>query len=198
MMRDLDRRFAFPPPSERGIAIPSEQKKWGLAEILALFGTRFCVIIQASKVRLTGQGGDTVNDENLKPLQANTERAREIGRLGGIASGEARRKKRTMREAAQQILSGGLMFGDDNTRAILAALGIDVPTNADGLVLVATLKAGAGDIEAMRFVRDTGGEVPTSKVEVGGIEDKPIEVIDLSALSDAQLQELAAKRLESE
>lgn len=139
-----------------------------------------------------------MNDENLKPLQANTERAREIGRLGGIASGEARRKKRTMREAAQQILSGGLMFGDDNTRAILAALGIDVPTNADGLVLVATLKAGAGDIEAMRFVRDTGGEVPTSKVEVGGIEDKPIEVIDLSALSDAQLQELAAKRLESE
>lgn len=90
------------------------------------------------------------------------------------------------------------MFGDDNTRAILAALGIDVPTNADGLVLVATLKAGAGDIEAMRFVRDTGGELPTNKVEIGGIEDKPIEVIDLSALSDTQLQELVAKRLESE
>ena len=139
-----------------------------------------------------------MNDENLKPLQANTERAREIGRLGGIASGEARRKKRTMREAAQQILSGGLVFGDENTKAILAALGIDVPTNADGLVLVATLKAGAGDIEAMRFVRDTGGEVPTSKVEVGGIEDKPIEVLDLSALTDAQLQELAARRMESE
>lgn len=138
------------------------------------------------------------NEQNLKPLQANTERAREIGRMGGIASGEARRKKRTMREAAQQILSGGLVFGDENTRAILAALGIDVPTNADGLVLVATLKAAAGDMEAARFVRDTGGELPTAKVEVGGIEDKPIEVLDLSALTDSQLQEIARRRLEAE
>lgn len=138
------------------------------------------------------------NEENLKPLQANTDRARETGRLGGIASGEARRKKRTMKEAAQQILSGGLVFGDDSTKEILALLGIDVPTNADGIMLVATLKASRGDIEAARFVRDTGGEVPTSKVEVGGIEDKPIEVLDLSALTDAQLQELAAKRLQDE
>ena len=138
------------------------------------------------------------NEQNLKPLQADTERAREIGRLGGIASGEARRKKRTMREAAQQILSGGLVFGDDNTRALLHALGIDVPTNADGLVLVATLKAANGDMEAARFVRDTGGELPTAKVELGGIEDKPIEVLDLSALTDSQLQEIARRRLEAE
>lgn len=138
------------------------------------------------------------NEQNLKHFERGSERAKENGRMGGIASGEARRRKRTMREAAQQILSGGLVFGDDNTKAILAALGIEVPTNADGIVLVATLKAAAGDMEAARFVRDTGGELPTAKVEIGGMEDKPIEVLDLSSLTDSQLQELAYRRLESE
>ena len=138
------------------------------------------------------------NEQNLMHFERESERAKECGRMGGIASGEARRRKRTMREAAQQILSGKLVFGDDDTKALLAALGIDVPTNADGIVLVATLKAAAGDMEAARFVRDTGGELPTAKVEIGGMEDKPIEVIDLSSLTDSQLQELAARRLESE
>ena len=141
------------------------------------------------------------NEQNLWrgfPEDMTPEERRAITSKAGKASGEARRRKRTMREAAQQILSAGLIFGDDNAKDILAALGIEVPTNADGLMLVATLKAARGDVEAMRFVRDTGGEVPTSKVEVGGIEDKPIEVLDLSALTDAQLQELAARRMENE
>ena len=133
------------------------------------------------------------NEENLKPIM-DTERAKELGRLGGIASGEARRKRRSLREATQQILSGGLVFGDDDTKGILAMLGIDVPTNADGLALVAMLKASRGDVEAMRFVRDTGGELPTAKVEIGGMEDKPIEVIDLSKMTDEELMELAYKR----
>ena len=191
MMRDLDRRFASPPHSMRGIAIPI----LNALKVGTLWHYLLCYNTSIEESVKSDMGGESMaNEQNLKPI-LDTERAQELGRLGGIASGVARRKKRTMKEAAQQILSGSLVFGDDSTKEILALLGIDVPTNADGIMLVATLKASRGDIEAARFVRDTGGEVPTSKVEVGGIEDKPIEVLDLSALTDAQLQELAAKRL---
>ena len=190
-MRDLDRRFASPPHSMRGIAIPI----LNALKVGTLWHYLLCYNTSIEESVKSDMGGESMaNEQNLKPI-LDTERAQELGRLGGIASGVARRKKRTMKEAAQQILSGSLVFGDDSTKEILALLGIDVPTNADGIMLVATLKASRGDIEAARFVRDTGGEVPTSKVEVGGIEDKPIEVLDLSALTDAQLQELAAKRL---
>ena len=140
------------------------------------------------------------NEQNLltgEGRNLTTEEAREIGRKGGIASGEARRRRRTLREAAQTLLSAGLMLEQVDPE-VLKALGVETPTNADGLMLIALTKAAKGDVEAMRFVRDTGGEVPTSKVEVGGIEDKPIEVLDLSALTDSQLQELARKRLENE
>lgn len=141
------------------------------------------------------------NEQNLiqnNPDRLTAEERREIARNAGIASGEARRRKRTLREAAQTLLSARMAFGTEDDAELLRLLGVDDPTNADGMMLVALQKATRGDVEAMRFVRDTGGEVPTSKVEVGGIEDKPIEVLDLSALSDAQLQELAAKRLQDE
>lgn len=140
------------------------------------------------------------NEQNLltgKGRNLTTEEAQEIGRKGGIASGESRRRRRTMREAAQVLLSAKLML-DQADPEVLKMLGVDDPTNADGLMLIALTKAARGDVEAMRFVRDTGGEAPTAKVEVGGIEDKPIEVLDLSSLSDSQLQELARRRLENE
>ena len=141
------------------------------------------------------------NEQNLlqnNPDRLTAEERREIARNAGIASGEARRRRRTLREAAQVLLSAKMAFGTEEEAELLKLLGVDTPTNADGLMLVALQKATRGDVEAMRFVRDTGGELPTAKVEVGGIEDKPIEVLDLSALTDAQLHELARRRLEDE
>ena len=141
------------------------------------------------------------NEQNLlqnNPDRLTAEERREIARNAGIASGEARRRRRTLREAAQVLLSAKMAFGTEEEAELLKLLGVDTPTNADGLMLVALQKATRGDVEAMRFVRDTGGELPTAKVEVGGIEDKPIEVLDLSALTDSQLQELARRRLEDE
>ena len=42
--------------------------------------------------------------ENLKKIQS-TEEAREKGRLGGIASGKARREKATMKETLEMLLN---------------------------------------------------------------------------------------------
>ena len=43
------------------------------------------------------------NVENLKPVQSKEE-ARELGRKGGIASGEARREKATMKKTLEMLL----------------------------------------------------------------------------------------------
>ena len=43
------------------------------------------------------------NTDNLQPVQSESE-AREKGRNGGIASGEARRRKKTMREALEMLM----------------------------------------------------------------------------------------------
>jgi hypothetical protein len=51
-----------------------------------------------------------VNDSNLIPVSSESE-AREKGRRGGIASGEARRRKRSMRDAVEAIMSMPLRAG---------------------------------------------------------------------------------------
>lgn len=46
------------------------------------------------------------NEENLIPMdQRSEDEVRELGRRGGIASGAARRRKRSLREAADMYLS---------------------------------------------------------------------------------------------
>nr|DAR25060.1 MAG TPA: hypothetical protein [Caudoviricetes sp.] len=52
------------------------------------------------------RGGDVPNEKNLIPFNKRTEsEQREIAQKGGIASGAARRRKRSMREAADYYLS---------------------------------------------------------------------------------------------
>ena len=47
------------------------------------------------------------NEQNLKPVSSKKE-ARERGRKGGIASGEARRAKKSLREAMQILMDADL------------------------------------------------------------------------------------------
>lgn len=52
------------------------------------------------------RGGDVSNEKNLIPFNKRTEsEQREIAQQGGIASGKARRRKRSMREAADYYLA---------------------------------------------------------------------------------------------
>ena len=52
------------------------------------------------------RGGDVSNEKNLIPFNERTEsEQREIAQKGGIASGAARRRKRSLREAADYYLS---------------------------------------------------------------------------------------------
>lgn len=111
-----------------------------------------------------------------------------------LASQEARRKKRRLSDAAKWLLAAKSIISDDEVREKLLELGIDDATNAEALMVVALKKAAKGDVDAMRFVRDTGGEAPSSKVELTGDPDRPVATMDLRSMSEEELMRLAEAR----
>ena len=115
------------------------------------------------------------NDKNLIRRNLTTEEAREIGRKGGIASGEARRERRRMKECAEMILA--LPVKDKRKLNKLVNRGI-APEDADTItLLVAALidKACTGDVNAAKEVRSLIGEdtrlPPGSDGEYDGLFD---------------------------
>ena len=114
-------------------------------------------------------------DENLVSLaDRTTEEKREIGIKGGKASGEARRRKKNMKECLQLLLS--LDVKNPKVREQLAKLGIEDEqmTNEMAMMVSALNKATKGDIQAMNFVRDTSGQQVANKVEI----DKIPKIVD--------------------
>ena len=77
----------------------------------------------------------------------------EIARQGGIASGIAKREKRTMREIAEIILSKNVTTSDG------------VVTGKYAVLAKVIDKALKGDLQAAAFIRDTIGEKPTEKTQ---------------------------------
>lgn len=98
------------------------------------------------------------NIENLKPLS--TEKAREIGKKGGKASAEAKKKRKAFKESLLLALE---TKKDDKT---IQDIGIESLMK----------KYMIGDIEAFRVIRDTIGEKPTDKVNIGQDEAFKVEI----------------------
>jgi len=106
---------------------------------------------------------------------------------GGQANAERNRRYRTFRDCMRDILS--LEVPDEAVRAELEKMGLD-PSFSNAISMAAIRKAATvGDIEAARFARDTVGEKPTEALNLN--VDKPIKSMDLSQLSDAELEALA-------
>ena len=85
-----------------------------------------------------------MNEENLIPMNERSEsEVRELGRKGGIKSGEARREKKLFKEAIEKKLGQSL----------------------DSMVEAMINQAKNGNVQAITFLRDTIGEKPTDKVE---------------------------------
>lgn len=102
--------------------------------------------------------------ENLIPMNERTEdEQREIARKGGIESGKTRRRKRTMREAAQIILKAPV---NAEQADLLKKYGIAEQdcTNLMLIMVKAVQMATDGDLKAAEFVRDILGENPQYKI----------------------------------
>lgn len=102
------------------------------------------------------------NIDNLVPNEARTpEERRENARKAGIASGDARRAKRTMREVLEILLE---TVDKDSDK-----------TNIEVMMASAVRKAMNGDLKAMEFVRDTSGQKPDTQITVKDIKTVPYQ-----------------------
>ena len=99
--------------------------------------------------------------ENLRPVSSKEE-ARERGRKGGLASGEARRKRKSLKE---ELL---LMLEDEEVQKSVAVALIQEAQN--------------GNVKAFGMLRDTIGEAPVEKVQTTQT------VVDLSGFSTDEIK----------
>lgn len=98
---------------------------------------------------------------------------------GGKASADARRRRKTLRETLLTMLE------DPNVQDDICL----------ALIREATKGNNAGSVRgAFETLRDSIGEKPRDSLEIGNLDDKPLETIDLSKLSDAELRAMLAKR----
>lgn len=103
------------------------------------------------------------NIDNLVPNEQRTpEERRENARKAGVASGEARRAKKTMRDVLEILLEAKAPESDK--------------TNIEAMMAKAVLKALSGDLKAMEFVRDTSGQKPDTQITVKDLKTVPYTV----------------------
>ena len=98
------------------------------------------------------------NEKNLVPINERTKsEQREIASAGGKASGKARRRKKSMKQKMQLLLS---LPAADNDQTELAAMGVDPDDMDNEMVLVKALfiAAAAGDTRAFDRIQDVLGK----------------------------------------
>lgn len=106
------------------------------------------------------------NPENLRPPTASE--ARERGRKGGKASGEARRKRKAFAEAFDVLLQRD--YTDHNGNQL---------QGVDAIAMRVFQQAMNGDLKAIQIIRDTVGEMPVQKVETVNIPPEAYERVNM-------------------
>lgn len=98
------------------------------------------------------------NEGNLVPFDERSEKeARELGQKGGIASGAARRRKKSLKQKMQLLLS---LPAAGNDQAELAAMGVEPGDMDNEMVLIKALflAAAEGDTKAFDRIQDVLGK----------------------------------------
>ena len=120
-------------------------------------------------------------EENLIPFNERTEEEQKrIARMGGKASGEARRRKKTMKENLELLLT--MSVGKGNKADIEKGENIkeyakENVTVEQAILIAQIQKALKGDAQAFEMIRDLIGEKPVDKKEVSASvqHDNPFE-----------------------
>ena len=112
------------------------------------------------------------NPQNMRPLNTRTkEERKEIATRAGIASGEARRRKKTLREELLLLLEDG-----DTQKNIAVAL-----------VKEAQVGNNAGSVtKAFETIRDTIGEKPVDKIMVAEVDQSVIDEVEAMMKDDEE------------
>ena len=91
-------------------------------------------------------------------------KAAKSGRKGGIASGESKRKQKTMKEMLDYLLEKEVVNKSTGEKV----------TSLEAMMSAIVRKAISGHVESCKFVRSTIGQDPVTKIQ----EIDPVEIID--------------------
>lgn len=127
--------------------------------------------------------------DNLIPVRS-TDEARRRGRKGGIASGESRRRKKTLRELFETIAE--TQVTGEKTRAALQKAGITGKdaTNAAALALRIMGDAVKGNPRMAQMALDLLGETAPRRVELTGAGGSPLQVERKNPLEGISVEEI--------
>lgn len=110
---------------------------------------------------------DRPQNKNLISLADRTiEERREIGRKGGLKSGETKRNRKTMRDTIIEMLAETItddMIKEYGLEKVMNKQG--TKTYMDAIMSACLLNAISGDSKSIQILRDTMGEMPTVKTE---------------------------------
>lgn len=116
--------------------------------------------------------------KNLIPFNERTEEEqRKIQRMGGIASGVARRRKRTLKQAAELVMS--LPVSDPKIKAKLKKMGVTEDESDNQTAVIAGLwaRAAKGDPKASALLFELLDDGNTSATEQTESHNALIEAI---------------------
>lgn len=114
-----------------------------------------------------------------RPIDDNPpERAREIHKMGGIASGVSKRRKKLIKETIATILE--LPVKDKRVKDGLKRIGLTTEdmTQQSLMVLGVMKRAQNGDPYAATFIRDTLGQKEADKLEISKSTSEVISEIE--------------------
>lgn len=116
------------------------------------------------------------NEQNLRPGEYKL--TQEEQKKGGKASGEARRRKRDLRQALEALLEKDFPQRDKEGNVIGTVSG------AEAVTTKLFEKAMKGDVKAFGMLRDTVGQAPVQKVMVAEVDQDVIDEVERAVLED--------------
>lgn len=91
----------------------------------------------------------------------------ETARAGGVASGEARRRKKEIRECLEILLEKEIKARDGK-----------VMSGAEAISAKLFEKALHGDVRAFEVLRDSAGQKPVEKIQVAEVDQTTIDDVE--------------------
>lgn len=111
------------------------------------------------------------NEQNLRPSEYKL--SQEEAKKGGIASGEARRRKRDLRQALETLLERDYTDKNGNTLS-----------GTEAITAKLFEQAMKGNIKAFETIRSTVGQDPVQKVMMAEVDADVIDEVEKMVLED--------------
>lgn len=106
------------------------------------------------------------NEQNLRPCEYKL--SQEEQKKGGIHSGEARRRKKQLKEILELLMEKEVATDSEGNKI----------TTAEAMATKAVKEAMNGDWKAWELVRDTAGQKPVDKVMIAEVSQEVIDEVE--------------------